>query len=116
MAIFNGKNLKIEIYGESHQEKIGAKVNGAPKFSFDESRLKEFLERRKASSSVFSTSRKESDEPNFINVKDNTIGGDFEVVIYNNNTNFQIISFKLWFVSFNDDMHNLYIVIFNVKK
>ncbi len=89
MAIFNGKNLKIEIYGESHQEKIGAKVNGAPKFSFDESKLKEFLERRKASSSVFSTSRKESDEPNFINVKDNTIGGDFEVVIYNNNTKSQ---------------------------
>ena len=86
MAIFNGKNLKIEIYGESHQDKIGAKVSGSPIISFDEKKLQEFLKRRKASSSVFSTSRKEDDIPNFINVKNNTVDGDFEVFINNNNT------------------------------
>ena len=39
MAIFKGKNLEIEIYGESHQEKIGAIVKGAPKFTFDNQKL-----------------------------------------------------------------------------
>ena len=36
MAIFNGKKLNIEIYGESHAEKIGVKVKGLPKFNYDE--------------------------------------------------------------------------------
>ena len=39
MAIFKGKNLSLEIYGESHQEKIGAIVKGAPKFTFDNQTL-----------------------------------------------------------------------------
>ena len=70
MATFNGKNISVEIYGESHQEKIGAKVLGAPKFSFNEDKLMEFLNRRKASNSVYSTPRKEDDNPIFKNVKD----------------------------------------------
>ena len=86
MAIFKGKNLEIEIYGESHQEKIGAIVKGAPKFTFDNEKLLEFLDRRKAKSSVYSTSRKEDDLPVFTNVINNTINGDFIVDIYNNNT------------------------------
>ena len=85
MATFNGKNISVEIYGESHQEKIGAKVLGAPKFSFNEDKLMEFLNRRKASNSVYSTPRKEDDNPIFKNVKDNTINGEFSVDIYNYN-------------------------------
>ncbi len=63
MAIFNGKNLNIEIYGESHAEEIGVKVKGLPKFNYDLTKLKDFLDRRKPSKSVFSTSRKEEDSP-----------------------------------------------------
>lgn len=85
MAIFNGKNISVEIYGESHQEKIGAIVKGLPNFTFNEEELLKFLDRRKASNSIFSTSRKEEDKPVFTNVKDNTISGDFSVDIYNNN-------------------------------
>ena len=73
MAIFNGKNLKIEIYGESHADKIGANVKGFPNFTFNLDRLNEFLSRRKASKSVFSTSRKEDDIPIFTNVEGNFI-------------------------------------------
>lgn len=86
MAIFKGKNLEVEIYGESHQEKISAIVKGAPKYTFDNQKLLEFLDRRKAKSSVYSTSRKEDDLPKFTNVENNTINGDFTIDIYNNNT------------------------------
>ena len=86
MAIFKGKNLSLEIYGESHQEKIGAIVKGAPKFTFDNQKLLKFLDRRKAKSTVYSTSRKEEDLPVFSSVVNNTIDGEFKVEIFNNNT------------------------------
>ncbi len=86
MAIFNGKSLTVEIYGESHQEKIGARVSGAPEFTFDAQKLSEFLDRRKAKSSIYSTTRKEDDLPVFTNVSNNTINGEFSVDIYNKNT------------------------------
>lgn len=63
MAIFNGKKLNIEIYGESHAQEIGVKIKGLPKFNYDLSKLHEFLDRRKPSKSVFSTARKEEDKP-----------------------------------------------------
>ena len=86
MAIFKGKNLTIEIYGESHSEKIGAKVSGVPSFTFSPDTLSEFLKRRKATNSVYSTSRIEDDIPVFKNVENNTISGDFSVDIFNKNT------------------------------
>ncbi len=86
MALFKGKNLTVEIYGESHAEKIGAVVKGAPKFTFDSEKLKGFLSRRKANSSAYSTPRKEPDEPIFKNVVNNEINGEFEVEILNVNT------------------------------
>ncbi|MBR2376844.1 MAG: chorismate synthase [Clostridia bacterium] len=86
MAIFKGKTLTVEIYGESHQEKIGATVKGAPKYTFDQQKLLEFLDRRKAKSSVYSTSRKEDDLPVFTNVVNSTINGEFSVDIFNKNT------------------------------
>ncbi len=86
MALFKGKNLTVEIYGESHGEKIGAKVKGAPKFIFDSEKLSAFLSRRKANSSAYSTPRKEPDEPIFKKVVNNEINSEFEVEILNTNT------------------------------
>ena len=86
MSIFNGKKLKIEIYGESHAEKIGVKAAGFPRFTFDEAELDEFLSRRKAKDSVFSTSRIEPDEPIFTGVKGCEISGEFTAEIFNKNT------------------------------
>lgn len=84
MSKFEGKNLKIEIYGQSHDKKIGAKVKGMPVFTPDLNELYAFLERRKASDAVFSTERKEDDKPEIIGIKDGKIKKDFEVVIRNN--------------------------------
>lgn len=86
MAIFNGKNLKIEIYGESHSEKIGLKVLGLPTFSFSQEFLQSFISRRKASGSVFSTSRKEEDKPIFIGLNNGKTTSELTIEIVNNNT------------------------------
>ena len=86
MAIYNGKNLKVEIYGESHSEKIGLKVSGLPTFSFSEEFLQSFTNRRKASNSVFSTSRKEEDKPIFIGLQNGKTSDALTIEIANNNT------------------------------
>lgn len=85
MSNFNGKNLNIEIYGESHAEKIGVSVKGFPKYEFSLDKLNAFLSRRKASESVFSTARKEADLPVFTGVENGVISGDFSADIYNQN-------------------------------
>lgn len=85
MSVFNGKKLKIEIYGESHAEKIGVSAQGFPCFTFDETALSEFMARRKATESVYSTSRKEPDIPVFKGVKDGQITGEFIAEIFNTN-------------------------------
>ncbi len=85
MSILKGKNLTVEITGESHSPEMRLKVKGFPRFKFDSDELLNFLSRRKASSSAFSTPRLEADEPIFINADDSVIDGDFEVIIKNNN-------------------------------
>ena len=84
MSVFKGEQLNIEIYGTSHAEKIGAKVSGFPRVKIDSENLNEVLKRRSPSNSIFSTKRKEPDEPIFEKgVNNGVIDGDFEVVIYN---------------------------------
>lgn len=85
MSVFNGKKLKIEIYGESHAEKIGVRAQGMPEFSFDEQKLLKFLDRRKASGAVYSTARIEDDFPVFTGVEGGRICGEFTAEIYNKN-------------------------------
>lgn len=85
MAIFNGDKLKIEIYGESHADKIGVSVSGMPKFTFNADELNGFLSRRKASGQVFSTARKEDDIPVFSGVDGTTVDGKFSADIFNKN-------------------------------
>ena len=82
MSYFNGKKLKIEIYGESHASEIGVKCKGFPKFNVNTQKLAEFLARRKASVSAFSTPRIEADEPEFIG---NVNKGKFTARIKNQN-------------------------------
>lgn len=85
MSVFNGKKLRIEIYGESHADKIGVSVQGFPTFKFDEKQLDAFLSRRKATDSVYSTARKEPDIPVFTGVNNGEINGEFTAEIFNGN-------------------------------
>lgn len=85
MSLYSGKKLSVEIYGESHAEKIGVLVKGFPSFKFNAEELTAFTDRRKATDSVFSTSRKEPDIPVFYGLNDGYIDGEFRVEIANTN-------------------------------
>ena len=85
MAKFNGKKLNIEITGTSHGESVKASVKGFPNFEFDSDKLSNFMKRRKANNSVYSTPRIESDIVSFNGVNGNAIKGNFSLEIANSN-------------------------------
>lgn len=85
MSKWQGKNLTLEIYGESHAEKIGVSCTGFPEIKINNEKLKAFLGRRRAGGGVFSTSRIEPDEPVYQNVSDGVVKGSFIADIYNKN-------------------------------
>ncbi len=83
-----GFNIKLKIYGGSHDEKIGMTLEGIPageQIDFDE--LKAFMARRAPGNNAYSTKRRESDEPVFLSGFDGnrTTGDVIEAVIYNQN-------------------------------
>lgn len=83
-----GFNIKLKIYGGSHDEKIGMTLEGIPageQIDFDE--LKKFMARRAPGNDAYSTKRKEPDEPIFLSGFDGnvTTGETIEAVIYNQN-------------------------------
>lgn len=75
MSTEYGKNLKISIYGGSHEDHIGIYAKALPKgFEFSLSELLDFLARRAPGKNEFSTQRKEADLPEFLSGVD--INGD----------------------------------------
>ena len=78
MSTEYGKNLKISIYGGSHDEQIGVWAKGLPSgFTFDRDALLEFMKRRAPGRNSTSTQRKEPDIPEFLSgVDGNTLNGD----------------------------------------
>lgn len=67
MSTSYGKNLKISIYGGSHDDRIGIIASGLPAgFSFDLGELSEFMARRAPGRNGLSTPRKEADAPIFL--------------------------------------------------
>ncbi len=57
-----GKNIKVNIYGGSHEPEIGVIITGLPVgTSFDMEVLQQFLDRRAPGNSQFATPRKEPD-------------------------------------------------------
>ena len=88
MSTTYGKNLKITIYGGSHDERIGIIAEGMPKgFEVDTAALLGFMKRRAPGQNAHSTARREADEPVFLSgVSDGTLNGDtLHAVIYNTN-------------------------------
>lgn len=84
---FCGKVLKVSLYGESHSDEIGVKIEGLPEEKVDFAELNAFLDRRKAGNFPWSTTRSENDEPivkgEFTCL--NVIDGDVEIAIKNQN-------------------------------
>ncbi|MDE8731699.1 chorismate synthase [Eubacteriales bacterium DFI.9.88] len=57
-----GKNIKVTIFGGSHEPEIGVTITGLPRrTAFDLTELQRFLDRRAPGNSPFATTRKEAD-------------------------------------------------------
>lgn len=83
-----GKRIKLDIYGGSHDEKIGMTLSGVPSGEvIDLDALRAFMLRRAPGNDPYSTARREPDEPVFLSGLDGnvTTGGVIEAVIYNKN-------------------------------
>ena len=88
MSTHYGKNIDIEIYGGSHDEKIGVIIKGLPTGTkIDEEKLLSFMARRMPGQNALSTARREPDLPVFVEgVCDGIITSDtVHAVIYNIN-------------------------------
>lgn len=86
MSVFRGKNISVSVFGQSHSEAIGVVIEGLPSgITINEDSIKAFMKRRAASSSAFSTQRKEGDEPVFVSgvLDGKTTGAAVCAVIYN---------------------------------
>ena len=85
-SVFQGKKLKLTIYGGSHENEMGFVLEGFPKqkISFDD--ILKDIERRKPKA-LGTTSRRESDKPFFISgfEKNYTTGEIIEVKFKNQN-------------------------------
>ena len=88
-----GKNIKISIYGGSHDPEIGVYMTGLPQgIKIDVPRLRSFMSRRAPGKNAFSTKRQEGDVPVFRRGVDAisedilvTNGDEIHAVIVNSN-------------------------------
>ena len=81
-----GTRLKLTVFGESHGSAVGMTLEGFPAgFEPDLAELQAFLNRRAPSASVFSTSRREADAPEFLSgLHDGRTCGDALTAIIRN--------------------------------
>ncbi len=86
-SVYKGKKLTITVFGASHSSKIGVKIKGLKGKKFGEAELSEFLSRRRAKDSAYSTARIEKDEVVFENGYKNgkITSNKFQAVIFNQN-------------------------------
>lgn len=89
MSSTYGNNLKLSIFGQSHGPAIGMVLDGIPAgLSVDINDLRHFLQRRAPGQNSHSTTRKESDNPEFLSgiVNGFTCGAPISVTIKNTNS------------------------------
>lgn len=79
---YTGDKLKIGIYGESHSESIGVRLEGLDYDKLDTTALASFMKRRAPGQNAWSTPRKEADEV----IVDDLQKGLFTAHINNTNT------------------------------
>ena len=82
------RNLKIDIYGGSHDPEIGVHADGFPAGeTVDMAELQAFLARRAPGSTKYGTQRKEADQPHILSgiTDGKTDGTELHAAIYNSN-------------------------------
>ncbi len=83
-SIYRGKRLDVEVFGASHSEEIGVCVLGFGNEKVDLQKLQEFVDRRRAKNSAYSTKRLEADKIEIQKgVKNGILKGKFRAVIKN---------------------------------
>ena len=83
-SIYRGSRLDVEVFGASHSEEIGVCVLGFGNEKVDLEKLQEFVDRRRAKNSTYSTKRLEADKIEIQRgFKNGTIRGKFRAVIKN---------------------------------
>jgi len=89
MSSTYGENLKLSIFGQSHGPAIGMTLDGIPAgLPVDTEKLQVFLNRRAPGQGAHTTSRKETDTPEFLaGILDGfTCGAPIAAMIHNTNT------------------------------
>jgi len=62
-----GQNIKLQIFGQSHSEKLGVVIDGLPAgHAIDMQKVQAFLDRRRGGQNSYSTPRAEADTPTVI--------------------------------------------------
>ncbi len=84
-SVYKGNKIVLEVFGASHADEIGVKVDGFERQKIDEKALQTFVDRRKAVSTAYSTKRF---EPDRVIIKSGTengflTGDSFKAVIKN---------------------------------
>ena len=83
-SVFNGNKIKVEIFGASHAPEIGVKVDGFNGEEVDLVVLDEFMQRRRAKNTAYSTKRLEGDKVIVeYGLDGNKLKGEFKAVIKN---------------------------------
>ena len=83
-----GKQIKIQVFGQSHSEAIGVVIDGFPAgVKIEEERLAAFMERRAPGRNAFSTTRSEADQVKFVSGvhEEVTTGAPICAMIFNTN-------------------------------
>ncbi len=84
-SFYYGKKLKIQIFGASHDKVIGMEVVGLKGQIIDEDKVQQFVDRRRAKNTAYSTKRLEQDKVIFEKgVKKGKITGKVRAIIKNN--------------------------------
>ena len=89
MASHFGRNINIQIFGQSHSQALGVTIDGLPAgYVLDMGKIQAFLDRRRGGQNAYSTPRKEADTPNIICgiVDDMTCGAPMTATFQNKDT------------------------------
>ncbi len=88
MSFSYGDNVKVTLFGQSHSDFIGAVIDGLDAGIYiDINKIRNFMQRRKPSNDIYSTPRRESDEPLILSglINDTTCGSPISCIIKNEN-------------------------------